>query len=343
MKSALIAGTALALLTFCGSYTYAQSWSPERNVELIVPAGPGGSLDTTGRLVQRIWTELKLVPQTSSVVNRGGGGHALAYASLAQRAGDPHVLSITSPTILTNYINGRLPYTYGNFTPLAVLLTEYIAFAVPADSPLKNGRDLMDALRTSPENYSIALSSALGGTHHLSLGIPAKSAGVDMKRVKLVAFNSSGEAISAILGRHVNVIATSTAVLQPHLQSGKLRAIAVSAPKRMAGAFANTPTWPELGLKGIWENWRGVIAPGEITKQQIAYWESVLRSVTDSDEFKSYAAKNLWDSSFTGAEQMTAFLAGQYNELHEVMAFLGFAKPTIAASAPKPEGQSMAR
>jgi putative tricarboxylic transport membrane protein len=92
-----IVGTGLA------AGAYAQSWSPQRTVELIVPASAGGSLDQTGRTLQHVWDELKLVPQISTTVNRSGGGHAIAYAYLAKRAGDPHILSITSPTILTNH------------------------------------------------------------------------------------------------------------------------------------------------------------------------------------------------------------------------------------------------
>ena len=305
---------------------HAQKWTPERTVELIVPAGAGGSLDATGRVTQRIWDELKLVPQNSTVVNRSGGGHAIAYAYLSKRAGDPHALSITSATLLTNHINGRLPHTYRDFTTLGILLTEYIAFAVPSDSPIRTGKDLMDALRKSPENYQVALSSALGGTHHLSLGLPARSAGVDMKRVKLVSFNSSSDAIAAILGGHVNVISTSSAVLLPHIESGKLRAIAVSSPKRMTGLLANTPTWAELGQKGTWENWRGVIGAKGMTAPQTAYWEETLRRVNGSETFRSYAAKNQWDTTFSGAAEMNKFLSAQYAELQEVMTFLGLSK-----------------
>lgn len=323
-RAALVAGIVFG--AFLTPFAYAQKWAPERNVELIVPAGAGGSLDATGRVTQRIWDELKLVPQTTQVVNRSGGGHAIAYAYLAKRAGDPHALSITSATLLTNHINGRLPHTFRDFSPLGILLTEYIAFAVPADSPIKTGKDLMEELRKNPDKYQIALSSALGGTHHLSLGLPARSAGVDMKRVKLVSFNSSSDAIAAILGGHVNVISTSTGIVMPHVQSGKLRAIAVSSPKRMTGQFAETPTWAELGQKGTWENWRGVIGAKGMTPAQVSFWEDTLRRVNAAETFRSYAAKNQWDTGFKGAAEMTQFLTAQYAELQEVMSFLGLTK-----------------
>ena len=305
---------------------WSQGWKPQRNVELIVPAGAGGSLDTTGRTVHKIWGDLKLVPATSTIVNRSGGGHAIAYGFLNQRAGDPHYMSITSATILTNHINGRLSVTYTDFTPLAVLLTEYVAFAVRAESPIKTGKDLVETLKKNPAALSIALSSAAGGTHHITVGLPLQSGGVDITKVKLVSFNSTSDAVTALLGGHVDVMSGGTVQISPHVESGKLRVIAVTSSKRMTGALASAPTWPELGYKGVFENWRGVIGTKGMTAEQTAYWEGVLRSVVQSDEFRKYAERNQWDDTFKGAAEMRTFLDGQYGELKSVMAFLGLAK-----------------
>jgi putative tricarboxylic transport membrane protein len=315
------------LLAACTSLqTIAAAWAPDRHVEMIVPAGAGGSLDIMGRTVQMMWQDMKLVRTSSSVVNRAGGGHAVAYAYLGQKRGDGHYLSITSPNILAGHINGHLPVTYRDFTPVALLLTESIAFAVPADSPIKTGKDLMDALRTKPEAYSIALSSAIGGTHHLAFGLPAKAAGVDMKRVKLVAFNSSGDALTAILGGHVNIISTSSASLLPHVESGKLRMIAVGAEKRLGAPFANVPTWAELGYPGVFDNWRGVIGAPGLTAEQTAYWEDVMRKLSATDAFAAFAQKNQLDIAFRGSADMRKYLDRQYTEMKEVMTFLGLVK-----------------
>jgi len=304
----------------------AQGWSPQRNVDLIVPSTAGGSLDTTGRTITRIWGDLKLLPVSSSISNRPGGGHAVAYNFLAQRPGDPHYLSVTSMTLLANNINGHLPLTYTDFTPLSVLLTEYIAIAVQVDSPIKTGKELVEILRKSPTALSLALSSAAGGTHHMSFAMPLLSGGVDVTKAKLVAFNSSGEAVTALLGGHVDVISAGTVNVAPFVASGKLRVLAVSSPKRMVGPLSVAPTWPELGYKGVLENWRGVIGAKNITAEQTAYWENVFRRITSSDEFRSYAEKNQWEITFRGAEDSRRFMAAQYDELKAVMTELGLAK-----------------
>lgn len=304
----------------------AQGWSPQRNVELIVPSTAGGSLDTTGRTVTRIWGDLKLLPVSSAVSNRGGGGHAVAYSYLAQRPNDAHYLAVTSSTLLANHINGHIPVTYTDFTPLAVLLTEYIAFAVRADSPLKTGKDFIEALRKAPASLSLALSSAAGGTHHISFGLPLLSGGVDTSKVKFVAFTSSAEAVTALLGGHVDVISAGTVNVAPHVASGKLRVLAVTSAKRMTGPLASAPTWPELGYKGVFENWRGIIGAKGITAEQIAFWDNVFRRLTSSDEFRNFAEQNQWDASYRSAADSRKFMAEQYDELKGVMTYLGMAK-----------------
>ncbi len=304
----------------------AQGWKPERNVELIVPATAGGSLDTTGRTVHRLWEELKLVPVSSTVANRSGGAHAVAYNFLNQRPGDPHYLSITSSTILTNHINGRLQLTYTDFTTLAVLLVEHIAFAVRADSPIKSGKELIEAFKKTPGSISVALGSAAGGTHHIATGLPLQSGGADITKIKLVSFNSSGEAVTAVLGGHVDLAVAGTVNVAAQIEAGKLRALATTSPRRMTGVYASTPTWPELGYKGVFENWRGVIGTKGITPEQVAYWEGVLQRVVQSNEFKKIAEKNQWDSSFKGSTEMRKFLETQYGDLKSVMTFLGLAK-----------------
>ena len=316
---------AAACILFAG-VAGAQSWSPQRNVEVIVPSTAGGSLDTTGRTVTRIWGDLKLLPVSSTVSNRAGGGHAVAYNYLSQRAGDPHYLAVTSSTLLASHINGHIPLTYTDFTPLAVLLTEYIAFAVRADSPLKTGKDFIEALRKAPASLSLALSSAAGGTHHISFGLPLASGGVDTSKVKFVAFNSSGEAVTALLGGHVDVISAGTVNVAPQVAGGKLRVLAVTSARRMAGPLASAPTWPELGYKGVFENWRGIIGAKGITAEQVAFWDNVFRRMTGSEDFRVYAEQNQWDASYKGAEESRRFMAEQYDELKGVMTYLGLTK-----------------
>ena len=133
----------------------AQASSPQRNVELIVPNAPGGSLDASARLIQQLWQ----IQVSSTVVNRAGGEHAIAYTYLSQRAGDPHFLSMASPVLLSNHLSGRAQVTYTDVTPVATLITEYYLFVVRADSPLKSGCDMIKALKKNPDSLAISIST----------------------------------------------------------------------------------------------------------------------------------------------------------------------------------------
>ena len=313
----------LALLFAGGAQA---QWQPDRNVALIVPSSAGGSLDHFGRTVQRLWEQLKLVPTSSTVVNMAGGGHVVAYNFLDQRAGNPLFMSITSSTLHASHINGRTKLSYQDFTPLTVMLTEYIGFAVRADSPLKTGKDLIEALRADPAKYSLALSSAIGGTHHISFGLPLLSGKVDIKKLRMVAFTSTGEGVTALLGGHIDVLSGGTVQIAPHVASGKMRLLAVTSAKRLPGQLASAPTWPELGYKGVFENWRGIIGTKGMTAAQIAYWDRVFSTMANSAEFKDIADKNQWDVNYKNAADTRKFFASEYAELKEVMDFLGLNK-----------------
>ena len=321
MKLLSVAGALLFLLALgLPQGSMAQSWVPQRHVEVTIPNSQGSSLDVTARVIHKLWHDLKLVPVTSTLVNRPGGEQAIAYTYLRQRAGDAHYLSFANPALLSNHITGRMAFTYTDFTPIAFLMSDDYIFAVRADHPLKNGREMVDAVKARPD----ALSFAVGNiTHRIAVGMVLQSAGVDIKQVKMVVLNSGTQTISA-MGGHIDVAVSPLAQVLPHLESGKMRVLGVSAPRRKPGVLAPVPTWPELGYKsGTYETWRAMIAPKDITLAQVAYWEDVLRKVTQSEDFKKTAEKNQWEIDFKGAAETRKYMDEEYAATKKVMTYLG--------------------
>lgn len=322
-------GLAVAVLLACGGVALGvpdvRGWTPERHVELTVPGGAGGSLDGTARTVHRLWQELKVLPVASTVMNRGGGGHAIGYEYVRQRAGDAHQLGLATDMLLTGHIAGYMPFTYTDVTPIAFLLTEYVAFAVRADSPIRTGRDLVDALRKNPAALAFAMGAARGGTYHLAMGVPMHGAGVEMKPVRMAFFTGGGQ-ITQLMGGHVDVAVGGLASAAPHAESGKLRIVAVSSPKRVGGALASIPTWDEMGLKGTYGSRRSIFAPKGVTAEQVAYWEGVLRRVAESEEFRKAAERNQWDVTFKGSAETVQLMQSEYAQLKGLMAYLGLIK-----------------
>jgi len=313
-----------------GLVPHAQSqsatWSATQNVEIIVPAGAGGSNDLTGRLIQRIMQDAKLVPVSVSVVNKPGGGHSIGLAYLNQRAGDGHYLMVETGTMLVNEITGKLNVRHADITPIAVLYRDFIGITVRADSPLRTGRDFVERLKKDPGSLSIALSSALGNANHLAAAMVAKNGGVDVRKMKIVVFNSGSETMTALMGGHVDVVAGPANLTARLLPEGRIRVLGLAAPQRLGGVLAKVPTFGEQGAPGVLANWRSIIGPKNMTPAQVAYWDQVFSKVVQSDDYKKEVERNLADPIYLGSREARKFWDKEYEGLKGLLAELGLTK-----------------
>jgi putative tricarboxylic transport membrane protein len=150
----------------------AQAWAPTHPVEIIIGAGPGGGADRSGRFLQNIMRDEKLIPVPAVVVNKPGAGGAIALSHLLQQTDSGHHLMVASPTLLSAYIVGRTPTPPSEVTPLALLYTEYMMLAVKSDSPIKNGRDFIERLRADPQSLSITVGVGVGNMNHIAAAQP---------------------------------------------------------------------------------------------------------------------------------------------------------------------------
>ena len=315
----------LAATTCCG-FAQTQTWKPSRNVEIIVGVGPGGGLDRTARRIQKIVQDQSTLEVTATVVNKPGGGSTIAQVYLNQHAGDAHYLEISATSLLTNPILGRSAHTYRDFTPIVMLYDEYIGFAVNAESPLKTGGDLLEVLKHNPESLPIGIATSAGNTNHIAAGLAAKHAGADPRRLKVVVFNSGGESMTALLGGHVGLVVTPSANTIRHLQSGRMRVLAVAAPRRLSGALAVAPTWQEQGADIVVANWRPVIGPRGLSEGQVAYWEAFFARLTETETWKSDIEKAGGVNHYMPSAELRRYLEAQHAQFKATLTELGLAK-----------------
>ncbi len=304
----------------------AQAWKPSRNVELVVAVSAGGGIDRMARTLQNIMQEQRLVEVPVTVMNKPGGGGTIAQAYLNQRAGDGHIIEITATSLLTNHIIGRSTYDHQAFTPIAMLSDEYIGFLVRADSPLKTGKDLMAQFRNNPDALPIGIATAAGNTNHIAAALIAKAAGADVKKLKVVVFSSSGEAMTALLGGHVGLVTTPSANSIPHLQNGRMRVLAIASPRRLEGPLSVVPTWKEQGVDAVVANWRPVIAPKGLSPSQISYWEDVFAKVVQTPEWKAEIEKSGAVANFMKSRELAAHFNAEQKQFRSILGELGLAK-----------------
>jgi len=316
----------VAALLLAPAAGLAQAWKPEKPVEIIVGTSPGGPQDRTGRLIQRILQEQKLAPTVVNIVNKPGGGGAVGLAYLSQHAGDGHYLMVNAMTLFTNHITGRTPLAYTDFTPIAVMGIEYVGVSVRADSPFKSGRELVERLQKDPSSLSIAVGTALGNATHVSLALAMKKAGVDIRKLKTVVFSSGGESMTALLGGHIDASASAPSTLIEQIKAGKIRMLAIGAPRRLAGDLAGVPTWKELGVDAEFELWRGLAGPKAMTRAQIQFWDDALGKVVRTEEWKNDLARFEMENVYRNSADTARYWKAEHDEVKAVLTELGLAK-----------------
>lgn len=320
----LLTSAVIALASFTSAW--AQTWEPTKNVEIVVYAAPGGSNDKTARAIEKAISGKKLIKSTMTVVNKTGGGGNIQLNYMTQHAGDPHYLMITTPTLLANHITGSSDQNHKDFTPIASMINDYSVFVVNAESPIKTGKDLFDRLKSNPRALSIGFAGALGGHNHVAAGLLMKGLGGEAKALKVVAFKGAADAIIALMGGHIDMVVTAAGNVAPHMAAGKLRAVGVASTQRLKGEFSKIPTLKEQGVDVVWGNWRAVMGPKGMTPAQTARWESVLRDVVQSPEWKADLDTNFWTNDFTAGEQFKKDLEKDYVDMKAVLVELGLAK-----------------
>jgi putative tricarboxylic transport membrane protein len=319
----VLAAVALALACLPAA---GQGWKPEKPVEIVVPTTPGGSVDLTARLLQKIFQDTGLVKVPVTVVNKPGGGGAVSLAYLNQHAGDAHYIATNTPNIIANDINGRTPVRYTEVTALATLASQYTVLAVRGDSPLKTGRDLIERLRKDPASLAVSTPTTLGSINHMAYALVARAGGIDVKKLKAVILGSGSDGATAVLGGHVDAHSGTTSSVIRFVESGKLRALGIAAPKRLAAPYDSTPTWTEQGLPVVLDTWRGVIGPKGMSREQIAFWNGVFAKAVTTDTWKEAVRSNSWDANYLDSDGTKKLFDADHAEYRSILSDLGLLK-----------------
>jgi putative tricarboxylic transport membrane protein len=318
MRKFILLCIALAFSTVGLQTARAERHQPGQNTQFIVPAGAGGSLDIVARKLQELLTKENLV-KNFVVLNRPGAGAQLALNVLNQNVGDPNYLMTLPTAIINNSYLGMIKTTYKSYTPVAMLLDGYVGILVRSDSPFKTANDLIEHIKKNPDSLNIAIAASLGNDVHVGTAKALMLAGVDISKLTFVPFKSSSESITNLIGGNVDVVGATTPTIIPALQSGKVRVLAIGSPERLKGVLSNIPTWKELGVDTITSSPQGVMAPKDITPQQIKFWESALRQVAQTKEWNNFLEQNQWAPRFMTATETMAMLEKETATIEEVL------------------------
>jgi putative tricarboxylic transport membrane protein len=286
------------------------------NLKMMIPANPGGGWDTTGRALGKALQDAG-VASTVSYDNKGGAAGAIGLAQFVNGSkGDPNALMVMGAVMLGGIITGKPPVSLSQATPLARLTSEYNVFVLPANSPYKTMKDVVEQLKKDPGSVKWGGGSR-GSTEHIAAAMIAREVGVDPAKINYVAFRGGGEATAAILGGNVTVGGSGYSEFAEYISTGKMKAIAVTSDKRLKGI--DVPTMKEQGINVVLGNWRGVYgAPGINAEQRKALTEMILKA-TKSKAWTEALEKNAWTPAVLAGPEFEKFVDDEFASLRAVM------------------------
>lgn len=291
-------------------------------LQMFVPAAPGGGWDQTSRTIEQVLRSEKLIG-TAQITNVPGAGGVVGLPQFVnQWKGRPNALMVAGMVMVGAIIANKSTLKLTDVTPIARLTGEFLVVVVPATSPLKNAKDMVAAIKADPGKFPVAGGSA-GGSDHILLGLIGKAAGVEPKALSYVAYAGGGPAQAALLGGHVQAGISGYGEFAEQIKAGKLRAIAISADQRQPGI--DVPTLKEQGVDVELFNWRGVFAPPGVNDQQKQAMVALMEAMAKTKSWQDECVKRDWTSIPMFGANYATFVASETKRIEGILTDLGLA------------------
>jgi putative tricarboxylic transport membrane protein len=316
---ALIRTLSVALVTA----VLANPATAQLELKIMAPAAPGGGWDSTARSMQAALTASGAA-KSVQVTNVAGAGGTVGLAQFVNNAkGDGSQLMVNGFVMVGAIITNKSPVTLDQVTPIARLTGEYEAIVVPANSPIKDAKDLAAALKADPAKVTWAGGSA-GGVDHITAALFARAVGADPTKINYIPFSGGGEALAAMLGGRVTAGVSGYGEFEGQIKAGKLRLIGITAPNRLANV--DGPTIKEQGIDLVVSNWRSVIAPPGITREQKKTLLEAVDKMVKSPAWTEVLKQKGWESAYLAGDEFAAFLKSEQTRVADVLKVVGLAK-----------------
>ncbi|AZO52985.1 MULTISPECIES: tripartite tricarboxylate transporter substrate binding protein [unclassified Mesorhizobium] len=291
-------------------------------IQVFVPAAPGGGWDQTARTMDQVLRSEKLI-SGSQITNVGGAGGTVGLPQfINQWSGKGNSLMVAGMVMVGAIIANKAANNLTQVTPIARLTGEFEALVVPADSPFKTAADFVAALKADPTKVPVAGGSA-GGSDHILFGLIAKTVGVPAPSLSYVPFAGGGEALSALLGNQVAAGISGFGEFSEQVKAGALRLLAISADKRQDGIDA--PTLKEAGIDVELFNWRGVFAPPGVSDADKTAMITLVETMAKSDAWATECKNRNWTSILLTGDDYAKFVTEDSARIEAILKDLGLA------------------
>jgi putative tricarboxylic transport membrane protein len=291
-------------------------------LQIFVPAAPGGGWDQTGRTMEQVLRGEKLI-SGAQVTNVGGAGGTVGLPQFVnQWKARPNALMVAGMVMVGAIIANKSANNLTEVTPIARLTGEFEALVVPAASPFQTAGDFVAALKADPTKVPVAGGSA-GGSDHILFGLIAKTVGVPATSLSYVPFAGGGEALAALLGNQVAAGISGYGEFAEQVKAGALRLLAISSDTRQEGIDA--PTMKEAGIDVALFNWRGVFAPPGVSDADKAAMITLVETMAKSPAWAEECKNRNWTQILLTGDDYAKFLTEDSARIEAILKDLGLA------------------
>ncbi|MBI3917149.1 MAG: tripartite tricarboxylate transporter substrate binding protein [Betaproteobacteria bacterium] len=308
-----------------GAHAAQPAWKPQKNVELVVGAQPGGANDRMGRMLQKILTADNTASMSMTVMNKPGQGQSLGVVYVNSHPGDPHYLLILGSSWVTTAITTGSTSTHRDLTPIMKVVDTDLVVFVPVDSPLRSIKDLVDGLKKGTSSYSFGFSTSAGNASHIALAQLARFADFDPRKLRMVVNASGSITATQVAGGHISIGVSSSGSAHAMVSTGKARLIGAIASQRLP-QLPNLPTLREQGYDVVVPTWFAVFGPKGVAPAQVAFWEDAIGKAVRQPEAKQFFDANNWTIDLIGASELPSQLDREYGRLRAMLSDLGMVK-----------------
>jgi putative tricarboxylic transport membrane protein len=283
---------------------------PARAISFIVPYAAGGGSDILIRSLDKIATDLKVIPQNFTISNVAGGSGFTGKQQAVSKPADGYTLTIGDDSSVFGQLLGQAPMKYTEFTYIARLVSDPNMVVVRNESPFKTLKDLLDAAKLKPKGVSVG-GTGIGNADNVQLANIEKISGTSFN---YVSFDSGGQVMTNLLGDKINAAMANPSEAYEQMRAGKVRALGITTDKRISD-LPDVPTLKEQGVNYVVAQFRGVAGPKGIPADIVAYLEEAFKRVAKSDAWKNdYLSKYQQVDGYMGSAEFTAFMDTFYKE-----------------------------
>ncbi len=279
-------------------------------VNVMLPAGPGGGWDGTGRQAFQALNEAGIYTEGVNFTNTGGAGGTVGLAEfLGTSTGKPDALAVFGAITVGAIKLNNSPINLAEFRPVARLTAEYLVVAVAANSPYNTLAELAAAIKADPGANAIGGGSA-GGVDHIATALLAQAAGIPVSDINYIPQTAGAETVTAIVNGTLTAGLSGTSEFSQFAEQGRIKLLGVTSAERRPN-LPDVPTFKEAGYDVEIANWRGILAAPNAPDDNYNLWVERFTELSKSDAWKKVLETQGWDDFFLPGEEFGKFIAAE--------------------------------